>query len=161
MEFLFQYIPAESQITKLVQFYIASKNGYMLKSLYANAKKYEDSKGMIFCIKSHTGCVFGGFCNQVFQLTQIYYLGNEDSFVFSILPNREVFKAGNENNFYLLCDTTYFAYGGGGEGEAIRLNEDLESGSTNRSATFANKRLTGEGKDPAFQCAEFEAYALI
>lgn len=116
---------------------------------------------MIFCLKTGTGAIFGGFFSQVFQLTQIYYIGSEDSFVFTILPARQLFKAVNANNFYLLCDTSYFSCGAGGEGEAIRINEDLESGSSNRSATYANKKLNGEEADVTFQCLEFEAYALI
>jgi len=141
--------------------YSTAKHGYSLSTLYANCEKYENvSKGIVFVLKTTTGDIFGGFCGQVFKITQVYYLGSEECFVFSLQPKRELYKSANLNSFFLCCDTDYFSFGGGGEGEAIRINEDLATGVTYCSETFKNKPLTAESKDNQFKCAEFEAYTL-
>ncbi len=116
---------------------------------------------MIFCLRTTGGNVFGGFCNKVFKITQVYYLGTEDSFVFTLVPKREVFKSAGTNTFYLCCDYTYFSFGGGGDGEAIRINDDFATGASYSSETFANKPLTDERMDNQFKCVDFEVYALV
>ena len=161
MEYLFQSIPMEYQICNLELMYSTNQDGYSLTTLYNKAKKYENSKGMILILKTSTGSVFGAFCNKVFQLTEVYYLGSEDTFVFTLYPNREIFKSQGLNMYFLRCDNTYFSIGNGGDGEAIRLNEDFGHGPTCCSETFGNKPLTGEGGSTIFKCSEFEAYALV
>jgi len=161
MEYLFQNIPADYQICSLLQVFSTAKHGYSLQTLYASCEKYEDSKGMVFIMKTTGGSIFGGFCNKVFKITQVYYLGNEDCFVFSLAPHREIYKSAGVNTYYLCCDSSYFTFGGGGDGEAIRIDDNFATGSTYASETFGNIALTDERKDNQFKIAEFEVYALV
>ena len=164
MEFLFQLVPRENQISSLQLLFSTAEHGYSLTTLYNSAGKCTTRKGMIFCIKTSIGDVFGGYCGELFKITQIYYIGSEESFVFSLLPKREVFKSAGVNTYYLRCDTNSFSFGGSsegeGKGEAIRIEQDFATGTTYSSETFNNKPLTGEAKENMFKCAEFEVYAL-
>jgi len=158
MEYLFQYIPITSQICNLKLVFSTEKNGYSLKTLYSLTENYEQCKGVIFLIKITTSQVFGGFCDKMFKLTQVYYIGSDSSFVFGLKPEREVYRSKCVNTYFLCCDTDHVSFGGGGEGEAIRINENFETGETNSSETFGNKPFV-EGK--MFKCSEFELYALV
>ncbi len=160
MEYLFHTMGNEYQICGLSLVFATAKHGYSMTTLYANAEKFEGCKGMFFCIKTPSGSVFGGFCTAMFKITQVYYVGSEESYVYTLQPKRAIYKSAGLNTFFLCCDNNYFTFGGGGEGEAIRVNEDFASGATYSSETFSNKPLTEETKDKQFKCADFEVYAL-
>ena len=162
MEFMYQNLPLDYQMANLQLVYSTSKHGYSLNTLYAKSEAYEKgSKGMLFITKTTAGSVFGGFCNKMFKVTQIYYLGGEDSFVYTLAPKRELYKSACINTYYLCCDYSHFSFGGGGDGEAIRISDNFAVGASYVSETFANKPLTDERKDHQFKCAEFEVYALV
>ena len=150
----------EYQICDLKLMFSTNLNGYSLATLYSETKNYENCRGMIFCLKTTQGAVFGGFVNRVFQVTEEYFIGSDDCFVFTLLPTRHVFKSANINPDHLRCCAHHFTMGSRGKGEAIRIGEDFGSGSTYESETYANIPLTGSADVTMFTCAEFVAYAL-
>ncbi len=160
MEYLFQSLGNEYQICGLSLVFATSRHGYWLTTLYANTGKAEGTKGMFFCVKTSTGTVFGGFCNVLFKITQACHIGGDASFVFTLKPKRAVYKSAGSNTFFLCCDNKHFTFGGGGKGEAIRIDEDFATGVSYPSATFANRPLAGEAANGQFGCSDFEVYVL-
>lgn len=77
-------------------------------------------------------------------------------------PEVKVFYDTNENSRFLLTELTYFTIGGEGDGPAIWVNETLDKGQTNTSATFNNELLTlGEKtKDDLYEIHNIELYIL-
>ncbi len=157
---IFQSLPRLYQVAKLQLIFSTALHGYSLATLYDRSKNFTSAKGMLFCLKTTLGAVFGGFSNEVFQVTEEYHIGSEDCLVFSILPERRVYKSAGINPDHLRCCSKYFSMGGRGHGEAIRINDSFESGTTYASETYANVPLTGPGTDTMFTIRDFEAYAL-
>tara|TARA_B110000090_G_C13192699_1_gene373720 strand:- start:58 stop:249 length:192 start_codon:yes stop_codon:yes gene_type:complete len=57
----------------------------------------------------------------------------------------------------VISDNYSFAIGGGGDGFAIQLDEDLDTGVSNRSGTYENEQLSsGE----FFKCLNVEVWNL-
>lgn len=153
-------MPGIYQIVRLQLVFTTAQHGYSLTTLYYNSQEYvESAKGMLFILKSTTGAIFGGFCNKLFAMSEVFFIGNDDCFAFTIKPNREIFRSAKANASYLLCDKQFFSFGAGGDGAAIRVDESFGSCTSFESETFKNKVLTGKETD--FKTEELEVYALI
>jgi len=83
--------------------------------------------------------------------------GNGENFVFSISPEVECYKWTGLNDLFVLSNNDCFAVGGGGEGFAFQLDDELDTGVSNRSATFDNPQLSSS---EFFKCLNLEVFKL-
>ena len=138
-------LPEYSRIGKPKQAFQAAKDGYNMNSLFRSC---EDFRGdFAFClllIETTSFQVFGAFIDDVFftKPKSGRYIGSKDCFVFTVKPDLRVFHDKEKNQRHLLQELNYFSIGGGGEGAAIRVNEMLDYGYTEKSETYGNELLT-------------------
>ena len=85
------------------------------------------------------------------------YYGNGDSFVFSVTPIMKVYHWTEANNYFIISHLTTLGIGGGGEGFAFELDDTLDKGVSNRSATYDNDRLSGK---EFFKCINVELWTI-
>lgn len=95
----------------------------------------------VIVIEDSWGYIFGGFVSSSLENRPSYY-GNGESFVFSVAPVVEAFKWTSENYFFMLSNNHCLAMGGGNEGFAFQLDDELDTGVSNRSATYNNSQLS-------------------
>lgn len=84
--------------------------------------------------------------------------------MFKISPGQyEVYHSSGLNNFFLFSDWKSITIGSGGDGPAIRLDQDLHDGRTSQCETFHSPILVHEGQkhiDDAFKAKNFEVFIL-
>mmetsp|Transcript_7182 Transcript_7182/g.11280 ORF Transcript_7182/g.11280 Transcript_7182/m.11280 type:complete len:143 (+) Transcript_7182:65-493(+) len=133
---------------------------------------YRSVRGMrdtILLIQDSSRSVFGVFNSSYYTVEDNYY-GNGLSFVFKIekkdkdvesrgqAPLQEIrgvekYGWSGDNELFILCKSHSLAFGGGGDGgNAIRLDKNLCSGSTEKCATFSSPELS--------DVAEFKIYRV-
>jgi TLD len=78
----------------------------------------------VMIIEDSWGYIFGGYIAHPVENKANYY-GNGESFVFSVAPTPACFKWTEENSYFVMSNHHIFAMGGGGEGYAFQLDDEL------------------------------------
>jgi hypothetical protein len=110
----------------------------------------------VIIIEDSWGYIFGGFISPGMQNKSAYY-GNGESFVFSIEPTAQVHRWTGRNELFVLSNEHCFAMGGGGDGFAIQLDDELDTGVSSRSDTYDNHLLSSS---EFFKCLNVEVWTL-
>lgn len=110
----------------------------------------------IMVIEDSWGYVFGGFISPNICDKTSYY-GNGECFVYSLVPTPQVYKWTGKNELFVLSNGNCFAMGGGGDGYAIQLDDELDTGVSNHSDTFENNVLSSS---EFFKCLNIEVWTL-
>lgn len=110
----------------------------------------------IVIVEDSWGYVFGGYGGHCMELTSTYY-GNGEDFVFSLLPRPMAYKWTGQNDFFVISSHEQLAMGGGGNGFAFQLDDELNTGVSNASATFDNPPLSS---NEYFKCLNLEVWTL-
>lgn len=86
----------------------------------------------MFLIKTTNDEVFGSFISAYpCYNPRVQFIGTQESFVFKISPGDfELHHSSEMNNFFMFADWKSLTIGSGGDGPAIRLDEDLHQGRT-------------------------------
>mmetsp|Transcript_30297 Transcript_30297/g.49383 ORF Transcript_30297/g.49383 Transcript_30297/m.49383 type:complete len:843 (+) Transcript_30297:121-2649(+) len=142
------------------------QDGADLQKMYRSVRGMRDT---ILLIQDSSRSVFGVFNSSYYTVEDNYY-GNGLSFVFKIekkdkdvesrgqAPLQEIrgvekYGWSGDNELFILCKSHSLAFGGGGDGgNAIRLDKNLCSGSTEKCATFSSPELS--------DVAEFKIYRV-
>ncbi len=77
--------------------------------------------------------------------------------MFSLVPTPRCYNWTQVNNFFVISNTSTLAMGGGGDGFAFQLDDELDTGVSNCSATFDNKQLSS---NEFFKCLNIEVFSL-
>lgn len=85
------------------------------------------------------------------------YYGNGECFTFSIVPKTTCYKWTGRNDFFVLSTNSMLAMGGGGEGYAFQLDDELDTGISCKSDTFENEMLSS---NEYFKCLNVEVWTL-
>jgi Na+/glutamate symporter len=141
--------------------YSLRQHGASLSTLLAlNARKTRSGQRMLVpclvVIEDSWGYVFGGFISPTIQSKSAYY-GNGESFVFSVVPAPRAYKWTGKNELFVLSNANCMAMGGGGEGYAWQLDDELDTGVSCGSDTFGNAQLSSS---EFFKCLNIEVWAL-
>jgi hypothetical protein len=130
-------------------------DGSDIKTFYDHVKGLTHS--LIF-VETETGDVFGGFVSESWKTSTQFY-GSGNSFVFKIgiiymayrsIRNFACCAVNNEpsiyswtriNDYFMWSTTEQIGMGGGDNGFAFLLHDDLSRGETNESATYNNPQL--------------------
>jgi len=117
------------------------------KPMYSNS---------VILIEDSWGYVFGVFVAHALENKGEYY-GNGESFVFSVAPELHKYPWTGENTMFIISNSKTLVVGGGGDGFALQLDDELDTGVSNRSATYDNQQLSsGE----FFRCLQIEVWNL-
>jgi hypothetical protein len=91
-------------------------------------------------VKEAGDVVLGVYCGDGIEATEEYE-GTTDTVVFSLSPFPRYSKWTKKNDYFCLATEKGLSIGGGGDGPALFLDENLKYGVSQRSATFDNVPL--------------------
>ena len=160
--------------TRLTEFqpeciYSSDIHGRRLRTLYDHVEFYEHC---FVIIRNEHDEIFGAFCSGQLSLRSRIrtWFGTGESFLFTLKPERQVFKwIGSQRTnmadtksyeeYFIHADNEYLQIGGSKESLDIGLciQQDLNQGSTRRCDTFVNKPLS---KTEYFQIIEIEVFSF-
>ncbi|RYG69367.1 hypothetical protein EON64_02865 [archaeon] len=148
-------LPPPQRTKSWVLAYSLREHGSLLSTLLSNTLVYKDVPCLVV-IEDSWGYVFGGYISPGLQDKKSYY-GSGESFVFSVIPTIQAYKWTQKNNFFVLSHTEGLAMGGGGEGFAIQIDDELDTGVSNHSDTYDNPTLSS---NEFFKCLNVEVWVL-
>ncbi|CAI5990337.1 unnamed protein product [Closterium sp. NIES-65] len=141
---VFKHLPATVSSRKWVLLYSTVKHGISLLTLYRRASMLPGP--CLLVVSDSAGTIFGAFSSPsaLTPSDRRKYQGSNHCFVFSdISGSPTVHAATGRNHYYVLPTHDCLAFGGGGR-FALRLEEDLLSGSSGECDTFASPCLAGK-----------------
>lgn len=110
----------------------------------------------VILIEDSWGHIFGVYVAHALENKADYY-GNGESFVFTLAPEVQKYQWTGANTMFIISNPKTLVVGGGGEGFALQLDDELDTGVSNRSATYNNGQLSsGE----FFRCLNCEVWNL-
>ncbi|KAK9058422.1 hypothetical protein SSX86_023264 [Deinandra increscens subsp. villosa] len=139
-QFLQSSLPNIVKGCRWVLLYSTLRHGISLRTLI---RKSADLSGPCLLITGDTkGAVFGGLLNGPLTPTpKRKYQGTYETFVFTTLYGApRLFRPTGANRYFYMCLNDLLALGGGGN-FALRLDEDLLTGTSGRCDTFGNQCL--------------------
>jgi len=122
----------------------------------AASNSLKNTNTSVIIIEDSWGYIFGGVISPCLQNKKNYY-GNGESFVFSVVPSAMCYKWTGQNSLFVLSNEKCFAMGGGGDGFSFQLDDELDTGVSNRSATYNNETLSSS---EFFKCLNVEVWVL-
>ena len=127
--------------------YSLVRDGASMTSLLSQCRSKRSRSGAeltesyVLVVEDSMGYIFGAYIAHGIESHSNYY-GSGENFVFQISPTPQVYRWTRENNWFFISDHNHLAIGGGGDGFAFQLDEDLDTGVSNRSATYNNNQLS-------------------
>ncbi|CAI5494999.1 unnamed protein product [Closterium sp. Naga37s-1] len=141
---VFKHLPATVSSRKWVLLYSTVKHGISLLTLYRRASMLPGP--CLLVVSDSAGTIFGAFSSPsaLIPSDRRKYQGSNHCFVFSDISGAPtVHAATGRNHYYVLPAHDCLAFGGGGR-FALRLEDDLLSGSSGECDTFASPCLAGK-----------------
>lgn len=155
-EFLQSSLPNIVKGCQWVLLYSTLRHGISLRTL---TRKSANLSGPCLLITGDMqGAVFGGLLEGPLKPTaKRKYQGTNQTFVFTtIYGEPRLFRPTGANRYFYLCLNDLLAFGGGGN-FALRLDEDLLSGTSGPCDTFGNLCLA---HNPEFQLKNVELWGF-
>lgn len=167
--YLWSFIP-----TRLIEFqpkriYSSNIDGHRLRTLYTHVEHHEHC---LIVIRNEFDDIFGAFCSRPLtdRLKTRTWFGTGESFLFTLKPQRHVFKwigyqriphgrTKSYEDYFLYANDQRLLIGGSQNPLNIGLciDEDLVQGSSKSCDTFANQSLSSHEH---FQIIEIEVFAF-
>jgi len=133
--------------------YSITRNGCSLANLCSKLANYDQT--LLLLITDTRKTSFGAVLSAPnIKLKGKTYTGTPETFLFTFYPKLRKFLASGENNYFVQAMPDGISIGGWRP--ALWLDDNLEKGTTNTSATFDNSPLT----DEHFIVRELECWAL-
>jgi len=149
------WLPASVQTKKFVLKYSLQRDGASLATLLSLCHdSAADCFSSLIIIEDSWGYIFGGYVASALANSRAYY-GSGESFVFSLTPSPKVYHSEGSNDMYILSSVDQLLMGGGGDGFAFQLDDELNTGVSNRSDTFRNPQLAS---NEFFKCLNVEVW---
>lgn len=163
---IWSWLPARYAVCQPELLYTSEEHGTSLRTLYTRIENHQPT---LILIKTTTDEVFGAFCSMYWRERKksnknVYYFGTGETFVFTLSPERKKYEwvglheenVSNTANMFLAGDSKILTIGGG-NGEAIQLDENLLHCRTEHCDTFDNPPLCS---NQDFTCKVVEVYGF-
>ncbi|XP_038206977.1 GTPase-activating protein skywalker isoform X3 [Zerene cesonia] len=171
---LWSWLPVRITMYQPVLLYTTEEHGCSLTTFYVRVEHHEPT---LLMIKTCNNEVFGAYCStRWFERNQKdergnrqAYFGTGETFLFSLQPVRAKYpwvgcaleeegdaKATYGNSLFMAADNTMITVGGG-DGQAIWMDENIRYGKTDRCSTFNNPPLCPSGD---FEIRVLEVYGF-
>lgn len=141
LEHIYSWVPSFLRATDPVPVYCSKIDGNSYSTFRKVMTQFSGCP-VLLLIRDTSMSIFGAyFENEVDFYSQKFEM-NSDNFVFKLKPKPCCFKnRSNTNFFYFFCDFENVIIGGGGDGPALTLDNELKEGRSCRSGTFDNAPL--------------------
>ncbi|XP_072936392.1 GTPase-activating protein skywalker isoform X5 [Epargyreus clarus] len=173
---LWSWLPVRITMYQPVLLYTTEEHGCSLTTFYVRVEHHEPT---LLMIKTCNNEVFGAYCStRWFERNQKdergnrqAYFGTGETFLFSLHPVRAKYpwvgclleekddgdaKTTHANSLFMAADNTMITVGGG-DGQAIWMDENIRFGKTDRCSTFNNPPLCPSGD---FEIRVLEVYGF-
>ncbi|CAH0726296.1 unnamed protein product, partial [Brenthis ino] len=174
---LWSWLPVRITMYQPVLLYTTEEHGCSLTTFYVRVEHHEPT---LLMIKTCNNEVFGAYCStRWFERNQKdergnrqAYFGTGETFLFSLHPVRAKYpwvgcaqedskdegdvKTSHANSLFMAADNTMITVGGG-DGQAIWMDENIRFGKTDRCSTFNNPPLCPSGD---FEIRVLEVYGF-
>jgi hypothetical protein len=134
------YILKESEITKIwailpqnirmkdaKMIFNTQTNGYSLSSIYSLTDTYGFENEILFILETLNGEVIAGYMSNMFRHTNGKYQRPIQSLLITIRPNLALYESNKSADDIIYCENSYFMFGGGPEGAALVVDNNLKS----------------------------------
>ncbi|KAM3962703.1 GTPase-activating protein skywalker isoform 2-T2 [Aphomia sociella] len=172
---LWSWLPVRITMYQPVLLYTTEEHGCSLTTFYVRVEHHEPT---LLMIKTCNNEVFGAYCStRWFERNQKdergnrqAYFGTGETFLFSLHPAPAKYpwvgcledggegeaKTPHANSLFMAADNTMVTIGGG-DGQAIWMDENIRFGKTDRCSTFNNPPLCPSGD---FEIRVLEVYGF-
>lgn len=173
---LWSWLPVRITMYQPVLLYTTEEHGCSLTTFYVRVEHHEPT---LLMIKTCNNEVFGAYCStRWFERNQKdergnrqAYFGTGETFLFSLYPERAKYPwvgctSGNDgkgeervahgSELFMAADSKMITIGGG-DGQAIWMDENIRFGKTDRCSTFNNPPLCPSGD---FEIRVLEVYGF-
>ncbi|KAJ3107532.1 hypothetical protein HDU97_003837 [Phlyctochytrium planicorne] len=143
----------EASTWKLI--YSLDRHGISMQSLYRNCEG--ETSASLIVVKDTNGTLFGAFSNEPLHVKTGFF-GNGSRFgICAATCGLTLFTSG-ANDYLVLCEPHFIAFGGGEGRFGLWLSEDLDHGHSEPCLTFANDHLSD---NPDFHVASIDVYSFV
>ncbi|XP_037297992.1 GTPase-activating protein skywalker isoform X9 [Manduca sexta] len=174
---LWSWLPVRITMYQPVLLYTTEEHGCSLTTFYVRVEHHEPT---LLMIKTCNNEVFGAYCStRWFERNQKdergnrqAYFGTGETFLFSLYPERAKYpwvgctagsgdkgeeqKVAHGSELFMAADSKMITIGGG-DGQAIWMDENIRFGKTDRCSTFNNPPLCPSGD---FEIRVLEVYGF-
>lgn len=166
---LWSWLPVRITMYQPILLYTTEEHGCSLTTFYFRVEKYAPT---LLMIKTCNNEVFGAYCSSKWiernqkdeRGNRMAYFGTGETFLFSLYPERakypwvgmDVNSVNHSAELFMAADTKMVTIGGG-DGQAIWMDENIRYGKTDRCLTFNNPPLCN-GRD--FEIRVLEVYGF-
>ncbi|KAI8369420.1 TLDc domain-containing protein, partial [Radiomyces spectabilis] len=146
--------------------YSLDQHGSSLSTLYT---MLQDAKGpCLLVLKDEDSHLFGAYLNEPLHVSSSFY-GTGECFLWKLTdavvpdashhppPKIKVFPWTGKNEYMIVSEPSFVAFGGGDGKFGLWLNSDLERGHSEPCPTFDNEALSPH---PQFSCIELEIWGF-
>ncbi|XP_063703122.1 GTPase-activating protein skywalker [Culicoides brevitarsis] len=168
---LWSWLPVRITMYQPVLLYTTEEHGCSLTTFYVRVEQHEPT---LLMIKTCNNEVFGAYCSSRWYERNLKddrgqrqaYFGTGETFLFSLYPERAKYpwvgiegdqNLGHGSELFMAADSKMITVGGG-EGQAIWMDENIRFGKTDSCKTFNNPPLCASGD---FEIRVLEVYGFI
>ncbi|XP_055613160.1 GTPase-activating protein skywalker-like isoform X5 [Uranotaenia lowii] len=168
---LWSWLPVRITMYQPVLLYTTEEHGCSLTTFYVRVEQHEPT---LLMIKTCNNEVFGAYCSTRWYERNLKdergqrqaYFGTGETFLFSLYPERAKYPwvgiegdkgLGHASELFMAADSKMITIGGG-EGQAIWMDENIRFGKTDRCQTFNNPPLCVSGD---FEIRVLEVYGFV
>ncbi|XP_055839132.1 GTPase-activating protein skywalker isoform X9 [Episyrphus balteatus] len=168
---LWSWLPVRITMYQPVLLYTTEEHGCSLTTFYVRVEQHEPT---LMMIKTCNNEVFGAYCSSRWFERNVKddkgqrqaYFGTGETFLFSLYPERAKYPwvgiegdkgLGHSSELFMAADAKMITIGGG-EGQAIWMDENIRFGKTDSCKTFNNPPLCPTGD---FEIRVLEVYGFV
>ncbi|XP_018910949.1 GTPase-activating protein skywalker isoform X2 [Bemisia tabaci] len=150
---LWSWLPVRITMYQPILLYTTEEHGCSLTTFYVRVEQHEPT---LLLIKTCNNEVFGAYCSSRWlernqkdeRGNRITYFGTGETFLFSLYPERAKYpwvgmegdSVNHSNELFMAADQKMITVGGG-DGQAIWMDENIRFGKTDHCSTFNNPPL--------------------
>ncbi|CAH1707431.1 unnamed protein product [Chironomus riparius] len=168
---LWSWLPVRITMYQPVLLYTTEEHGCSLTTFYIRTEQYEPT---LLMIKTCNNEVFGAYCSSRWYERNLRddkgnrqaYFGTGESFLFSLYPERAKYpwvgidsdkNVDHSAELFMAADNKMLTIGGG-DGQAIWMDENIRFGKSDKCKTFENPPLCPSGD---FEIRVLEVYGFV
>ncbi|XP_068150263.1 GTPase-activating protein skywalker isoform X5 [Drosophila tropicalis] len=168
---LWSWLPVRITMYQPKLLYTTEEHGCSLTTFYVRVEQHEPT---LLMIKTCNNEVFGAYCSSRWFERNVKddkgqrqaYFGTGETFLFSLYPERAKYPwvgiegdkdLGHSSELFMAADSKMITIGGG-EGQAIWMDENIRFGKTDGCKTFNNPPLCPSGD---FEIRVLEVYGFV
>jgi len=133
--------------------------GSSISTLLTNCEETHLNGSFLLAILDTEGRIYGAYLSEILHVSKTFY-GSGECFLWRLNDeNKEIeyFRGSFENQYHIVTDKSFIAFGGGNGDFGLYISSDLLNGYTSFCPTYNNPPLTPSCK---FECVNIELWGF-